>query len=72
MTGKVNHRQLVTVAPITSPIKKGDVVLCKVSGRVYLHLVTGVDGDRYQISNNFGHVNGWTRTIYGKCIKVDD
>lgn len=53
--------------------QKGDIVLCKVSGTQYLHLVTAVDRERYQISNNHGKVNGWTNInkIYGKVTDVD-
>ena len=37
------------------------------------HLCTAVQGDRYQISNNHNHVNGWTgrNSIYGKVIKIE-
>jgi hypothetical protein len=43
MTGKVNDGQLVTVAPLTDEFpEEGDVVLCKVNGREYLHLVKAV------------------------------
>ena len=54
--------------------KVGDIVFCKVNGRfIDSHLITkkGRDG-RYMISNNHGHDNGWTRTIYGKVIKSVD
>jgi hypothetical protein len=47
------------------------VVLCKVHGTYYLHLITAKDGQRFQISNNKGHVNGWTKTIFGKVTKVE-
>lgn len=44
----------------------GNIVLCKVKGRVLLHKITAIDSNgRYQISNNKGHINGWTKTIYG-------
>lgn len=39
MKGRVNDGQLVTVAPLTEFPEEGDVVLCKVNGREYLHLV---------------------------------
>lgn len=76
MTGKISSGQLVTVAPIKDPeteVEKGDIVLCKVRGRVYLHLVTAVKAGQYQISNNHGFVNGWTSAdnVYGKCVKVE-
>jgi len=33
-----------------------------------------VRGDRYQIGNNIGRINGWTNknSIFGICIKVED
>ena len=71
MTGKVNHGQLVTVEPLKAPAEVGDVVLCKVNGREYLHLVKAKKGDRYQIGNNKGHINGWTTQVFGKVTKVD-
>jgi len=50
-----------------------DVVLCRVSGQQYLHLIKAIQGERYQIGNNRGHVNGWTSRgqIYGRLIAVD-
>jgi len=73
MTPKVKSGQLVTVEPVKDPslIKKGDIVLCKVNGHTYLHLISAVKNGSFQISNNHGHVNGWTRKIYGKLIKVE-
>lgn len=54
----------------------GDIVLCKVKGKQYLHLISAIDeGERrFQISNNRGHVNGWisSKAIYGICIQVRD
>ena len=75
MTGKVNSGQLVTVEPVAKKgLKKGDVVLCKVSGNQYLHLIKAVQGERFQIGNNQGGINGWiTRnSIYGICTNVSD
>jgi len=49
-----------------------DVVLCKVNGKQYLHLITAIKGDRYQISNNKGYINGWTskKSIFGRLINI--
>lgn len=49
-------------------LKIGDIVLVKVKGSVYLHKITAMDGDRVQIGNNRGHINGWTtlNKVYGK------
>jgi hypothetical protein len=72
MQGKVSSGQLCTVAPLSEPPEVGDVVLCKVRGREYLHLVKAIKGDRYQIGNNKGHINGWIgiNSIFGKLIEV--
>ena len=76
MTPIIKNGQLVTVIPVDSAeeIKKGDIVLCKVSGRQYLHKVTAIKEARYQISNNHGFINGWTslEKIYGKFVKDCD
>lgn len=76
MTGKVNSGQLCTVEPIKdhNTLKKGDVVLCKVLGNQYLHLINAISGERFQIANNHGRINGWTpqKNVYGKLIKVEN
>jgi hypothetical protein len=75
MTPKLKSGQLVTIAPVKpEEVGKGDVVLCKVSGHHFVHLVTAVQGKRFQISNNHGHVNGWVgpSCIYGRLIRVED
>jgi hypothetical protein len=75
MTPKIQSGEKITVAPVTpeTEIKKGDVVCCRVKGRLMTHLVTAVSNGRYQISNNHNHVNGWAgrNSIYGKVIKVE-
>jgi hypothetical protein len=74
MTGRIDSGQLCTVEPIDSqmPLFVGDVVLCRVNGFTYLHLINAVEGDRYQIANNVGHVNGWTTRskIFGRLVCV--
>lgn len=74
MQGRVESGQLCTVAPLTAAPVPGDVVLCKVNGRQFLHLVKAVRGPQFQIGNNKGHVNGWVtqNSIYGKLVKVED
>ncbi len=73
MAGRVESGQLVTVEP-AGDITVGSVVLCKVNGSQYLHLVSAVGQDgRYQISNNKGHVNGWCvhDNVFGVLTKVE-
>lgn len=76
MTGKIESGQLCTVVPISSDesIEVGDIVLCKVRGRQFLHLVKGVKESQVLIGNNRGHINGWTAagSIYGKLTSVED
>lgn len=51
----------------------GDIVFCKVKGRyIDAHMVKAKEGDRYLIANNHGHLNGWTRTIYGRVVRTTD
>lgn len=76
MVPLIRSRQSVTIAPVDpTTVEVGDIVLARVAGTVYLHLVSAVDtsGGRVQISNNRGRVNGWTNhaRIYGICIAVD-
>jgi ApbE superfamily uncharacterized protein (UPF0280 family) len=72
----IRSRQLVTIAPVdAAKVEVGDVVLARVAGTVYLHLVSAVDRSRrrVQIANNRGHVNGWTSEdrVVGICTQVD-
>lgn len=46
----------------------GDAVLCKVKSNIYLHKVVRISDGKVQIGNNKGHINGWTRTVYGRMI----
>jgi translation initiation factor IF-1 len=72
MTPRIESGQLCTVEPVCiTDLKKGDIVLCRVSGSDYLHLVKALQGDRVQIGNNKGRINGWTRTVYGRLVKVE-
>jgi hypothetical protein len=75
MTGMINHRDLVTVVPVTNitSLSIGDAVLYKVNGKHYLHKILKVTKDRFQIGSNRGRINSWTsrRNIFGKVIKVE-
>lgn len=77
MVPLIRSRQRVTVAPVDpAKLEIGDIVLARVAGTVYLHLVSAVDEPRkrVQISNNRGRVNGWTShdRVFGICVAVDD
>ncbi len=70
----VRSGQLCTIEPVTlAAVSKDDVVLCRVKGAQYLHLVKQVAADgRVLIGNNRGGTNGWTRTVYGRLTRVED
>ncbi len=75
MSPKVKSGQLCTVEPANpSTLGVGDIVLCKVRGAQYLHLIKAVQGSRFQIGNNKGRINGWitANSIFGLLIRVDD
>lgn len=73
MQPKINSGDLVTISPDLTDLKVDDIVLCRVQGRHVLHLISAIQGDRYQISNNKGHVNGWIGIgcIYGRVTSID-
>jgi hypothetical protein len=78
MTPILKSRQAVICEPVTEEtvLEKKNIVLCKVKGHFYLHLIwaTRVDGEKqmYLIGNNHGHANGWIpRTqIFGKVVEI--
>ena len=76
MTPRIKSRERCTYAPVTSmnDIEVGDAVFCKVGSSYFTHLVTVIRDEQVQISNNHGHVNGWTgiQNVFGKVIKISD
>lgn len=77
MQPKIQSGQLCTLEPIGPEvvIEVGDIVLCKVNGKQFLHLVKAVGGGGglYQIGNNKGHVNGWCsrKSVFGRLIRIE-
>lgn len=74
MVGKIDSGDLCTVTPLGDHVLAvGDIVLCRVKGAQYLHLVKAVRADRYQIGNNRGGINGWIgrAQIYGRLVRVE-
>jgi hypothetical protein len=74
MIGKVNNGDLVILAPCEpTDLVVGDIVLVRVHGTDYLHLIKAVQQTRFLIGNNRGGINGWVgpQAIYGKAIKVE-
>lgn len=51
----------------------GDVVFCRVKSNYFTHLVKGKNDKKgLLIGNNHGHINGWTKTVFGKAEKIID
>lgn len=76
MRPRIQSGQLCTVEPVSTEteLRSGDVVLCKVRGAQYLHLIRATRSDgTYQIGNASGHVNGWVgrSSIYGRLVAVE-
>lgn len=75
MTGKVNDGDRVTLSPCDpETLEVGDIVLVRVKGNVYLHLIKAIDSKgRFLIGNNRGGINGWVGggAIYGIAVKVE-
>jgi len=77
MRPRIRSGARVTLEPCTAEeAEVGDAVLCRVRGTIYCHLVTALKGGKgnrqVQISNNHGHVNGWTKAVYGRVIEVEN
>lgn len=74
MKGKVNDGDLVTVEPCDpAKLAVGDIVLVRVKGHDYLHLIKAVNQGRFLIGNNRGGINGWVghNCIYGIATRVE-
>jgi len=75
MTGRIESGQLCTVEPVEPEhLEVGDIVMCKVKGRHYLHIIKARTGNQFQIGNNRGLINGriTAKDIYGRCTRVED
>lgn len=74
MSPRIESGQLCTVEPVeASALAVGDIVLCEVGRAQYLHLVKAVEGERFQIGNNRGRINGWVAAerIHGRLVKIE-
>ena len=74
MAPRIKSGQLCTVEPVDpATLQAGDVVLCKVRGSEYLHIVKAIQDGRFQIGNNRGFINGWigSSAIFGKLKSVE-
>ena len=74
MTPILKSKQAVMCDPVdeNTILEKKDIVLAKVGGHYYLHLIHAIKGDQYLIGNNHGHMNGWVKrnNIFGKVVEI--
>ncbi len=77
MQGRINDGDLVTVEPCqTDDLQVGDVVLARVRGRHYFHLVLHQvverKADRFLIGSNAGRIDGWidAHNIFGRVTDI--
>jgi len=72
MNPLIMSKQAVLVEPVKlKDCEIDDIVLCKVKGNVYLHLIRAKDKKRgVQICNKKGRINGWTKNVYGKVSVI--
>jgi hypothetical protein len=70
----VKSGSLCTVAPVDPlQLHTGDIVLCKVKGAEYLHIVKQIQVGRFLIGNNRGGTNGWIGPlqIFGRLVSTE-
>ena len=74
MTPILKSGQAVICIPVTddTELNKHDIVLCKVKGHHYLHMIHAIKNNTYLIGNNHGHMNGTIsrNCIYGKVVEI--
>lgn len=74
MAPKTTSGQLCTVEPVdVTTLRVDDIVLCKVNGTEYLHLIKAIQGQRFQIGNNRGGIDGWVgpNAVFGRLVRVE-
>jgi SOS-response transcriptional repressor LexA len=76
MCPRIQSGALVLLEPVRDPasLRAGQIVLAKVRGSWYLHLISATDPTRVQIANNRGHVNGWVArsAVVGRVVEIDN
>jgi hypothetical protein len=74
MRPRVESGALCMVAALAEAdvLAPGDVVLCRVRGAHYRHLVKAIESQRCLIGNNRGGLNGWIGRagVYGRLVAV--
>jgi hypothetical protein len=74
MSGKVEDGDCVTLEPVDpATLVVGSIVLVRVRGHDYLHLIKAIRGTRFLIGNNRGGTNGWVgpQAIFGIATAIE-
>jgi hypothetical protein len=75
MQGRVDDGADVTLEPVVpGDLKVGDVVLARVKGEDYLHLIRAIDRGTYFVGDNIGGVGGWIDkdALHGVMVEAED
>ena len=72
MTPRIMSGQKHMLSPVKlEEVEIGDIVYAKVHGRFFTHLVVAKNKEKgLQIGNNHGHINGWTKSVFGKVTEI--
>jgi hypothetical protein len=72
MVPLIKSGQKHTLAPVLwEDCSQGDIVYCKVKGSFFTHLVKAKnDVKGLLIGNNRGHINGWSKQVYGRVVEI--
>jgi hypothetical protein len=73
MRPRINSGQQCTVAPVEpATLRVGDIVLCRVHGHEYLHLIKAIHNGRFLIGNKRRGINGWVGAaqVFGRLTAV--
>lgn len=58
---------------VAEEYRVGDIVFCRVRGRIIdAHKIVQTGPRGYLIANNRGHQNGWTNTVFGRVVQATD
>ena len=79
MAGRIGDGDLVTLSPvIAEELETGDIVLARVRGRRFFHLVLHLihqrGENRFLIGSNHGRLDGWIGfdDIFGKVTAIEE
>lgn len=71
--GQALEGDLCYVPP--AELKPGDAVFCRVGPSVFTHWVLAIrdpDWPEFLVGRADGKADGWTREVYGKCVRVEE